>query len=104
MEGFFEARGFLRTMIRHLSDFCFFYSADKNKSNNIVWRDLIDWTFTAESEDAVFTFLDALAPDLIPLLDRGGSVTEAWKTRGLPSTYLVDPEGMIRYQVLGGRP
>jgi len=58
---------------------------------------------TAESEDTVFTFLGVLAPDIVPLLDRDGAVTEAWQPRGLPSTYLVDPQGNIRYQALGGR-
>jgi hypothetical protein len=59
---------------------------------------------TAESEDAAFTFLGVLAPDIVPLMDKDGVVTEAWKPRGLPSTYLVDPDGLIRYQALGGRP
>ena len=59
---------------------------------------------TAESDDTVFTFLGMLAPDLVPLLDRDGTVTETWKPRGLPSTYLVDPQGVIRFQALGGRP
>jgi hypothetical protein len=59
---------------------------------------------TAESEDTVFTFLGVLAPDLVPLLDRDGLTTEQWQPRGLPSTYLVDPHGRIRYQALGGRP
>ncbi len=58
---------------------------------------------TAEDEDTVFTFLGVLAPDLVSLMDRDGSVTERWKPRGLPSTYLVDPMGIIRYQVLGGQ-
>ena len=59
---------------------------------------------TAESEDTVFAFLGGIAPDLQSLLDRDGLVTEAWQPRGLPATYLVDPEGIIRYQALGGRP
>ncbi len=58
---------------------------------------------TAEDEDTVFTFLAAVAPDLATLLDRDGQVTEAWQPRGLPATYLVDPQGEIRYQALGGR-
>jgi hypothetical protein len=36
-------------------------------------------------------------------MDTDGLVTEAWQPRGLPATYLVDPEGRIRYQALGGR-
>ena len=58
---------------------------------------------TAETEDTVFSFLGIVAPDLDPLMDTDGLVTEAWQPRGLPATYLVDPEGRIQYQVLGGR-
>ena len=58
---------------------------------------------TAETEDEVFTFLGIVAPDLVPLLDADGLVTAAWQPRGLPSTFLVDPGGTIRYQALGGR-
>lgn len=59
---------------------------------------------TAEDEDTVFSFLASIAPDLDTLLDSDGLVTEAWQPRGLPSTYLVDPEGRLRYVALGGRP
>lgn len=58
---------------------------------------------TAENEDTVFTFLAGIAPDLNSLLDTDGDVTEQWQPRGLPSTYLVDPQGRIRYLALGGR-
>lgn len=37
-------------------------------------------------------------------MDRDGQVTEKWKPRGLPATYLVDKKGIVRYQALGGRP
>lgn len=59
---------------------------------------------TAESEDTVFSFLAAVAPDITPLMDNDGLVTERWQPRGLPSTYFVDPEGQLRYLALGGRP
>ena len=58
---------------------------------------------TAETEDEVFAFLAVVAPDLMPLLDSDGLVTEAWQPRGLPATFLVDPQGRIQYQALGGR-
>jgi len=58
---------------------------------------------TAETEDAVFSFLGIVAPDLLPLMDYDGLVTQAWQPRGLPSTFLVDPSGKIQYQALGGR-
>ena len=58
---------------------------------------------TAETEDAVFSFLGIVAPDLLPLMDSDGLVTQVWQPRGLPSTFLVDPFGKIQYQALGGR-
>jgi thiol-disulfide isomerase/thioredoxin len=58
---------------------------------------------TSETEDEVFTFLGIVAPDLMPLMDLDGQVTEVWQPRGLPATYLVDPDGRIQYQALGGR-
>lgn len=59
---------------------------------------------TAETEDTVFSFLGGIASDLHSLLDHDGLVTEQWQPRGLPATYLIDPDGIIRYQALGGRP
>jgi thiol-disulfide isomerase/thioredoxin len=58
---------------------------------------------TAETEDAVFTFLAVVAPDTVPLMDTDGLVTEDWQPRGLPATFLVDPAGTLRYRALGGR-
>ena len=58
---------------------------------------------TAETEDEVFTFLGIVAPDLVPLMDGDGRVTQVWQPRGLPSTFLVGPAGKIQYQALGGR-
>jgi thiol-disulfide isomerase/thioredoxin len=58
---------------------------------------------TAETEDAVFNFLGIVAPDLVPLMDNDGLVTQIWQPRGLPSTFLVDPSGKIQYKALGGR-
>lgn len=57
----------------------------------------------AEDEDTVFSFLAEVSPELESYMDRDGQVTEAWQPRGLPATYLVDPQGKIRYQALGGR-
>lgn len=58
---------------------------------------------TAESDDEVFTFLASVAPELSTFMDRDGQVTARWQPRGLPSTFIVDPEGRLRYQALGGR-
>lgn len=59
---------------------------------------------TAESEDTVFSFLAEVAPDITPLMDDDGLVTERWQPRGLPATFFVDPEGRLQYLALGGRP
>jgi hypothetical protein len=45
-----------------------------------------------------------VAPDIVPLMDSDGAVTERWQPRGLPATFFVDPEGRLRYLALGGRP
>ena len=58
---------------------------------------------TAETEDEVFAFLASVSPELSTYLDRDGQVTERWQPRGLPASFLVDPQGHLRYLVLGGR-
>lgn len=58
---------------------------------------------TAESEDLVFNFLGIVAPDLNPLMDTDGLVTERWQPRGLPATFFVDPNGKLQFLALGGR-
>lgn len=58
---------------------------------------------TAEDEDTIFEFLAAINVELNSLMDVDGMVTEAWKPRGLPTTFLISPKGEIRYQAIGGR-
>jgi len=58
---------------------------------------------TAEDEDTIFEFLAALNVELSSLMDIDGMVTEVWKPRGLPTTFLISPKGEIRYQAIGGR-
>lgn len=58
---------------------------------------------TAEDEDTIFKFLGVVAPNLTSMMDVDGQITEIWKPRGLPTTFLIDPEGKVRYQAIGGR-
>jgi thiol-disulfide isomerase/thioredoxin len=58
---------------------------------------------TAETDEEVFAFLAIAAPGLDTLMDRDGSATQRWQPRGLPSTFLVDPQGKLRFLALGGR-
>jgi thiol-disulfide isomerase/thioredoxin len=58
---------------------------------------------TAETDDEVFAFLPTVAPELNTLMDKDGLTTQRWQPRGLPSTYIIDPDGRMRYLALGGR-
>lgn len=58
---------------------------------------------TSEDEDTIFTFLAGLSIELNTLMDADGEVTEVWKPRGLPTTFLIGPDGRVRYQAIGGR-
>jgi len=58
---------------------------------------------TAEDEDTIFEFLSTINVELNSLLDPDGQVTEVWKPRGLPTTFLISPKGEIKYQAIGGR-
>ncbi|MCG6939073.1 MAG: TlpA family protein disulfide reductase [Gammaproteobacteria bacterium] len=58
-----------------------------------------------ENPDDVFAFTGQL--DIYPtfdiLFDTTSSVSVAYAVRGLPTTYLIDKQGRIRYRAVGGR-
>ncbi len=58
---------------------------------------------TAENEDTIFSFLGEIGMQMNSLMDTDGLVTEKYKPRGLPTTILIDPEGNVQYQAIGGR-
>ena len=58
---------------------------------------------TAEDDDTIFTFLGSLGIEAISLMDKDGVITEKYKPRGLPTTFIIDPKGYLRYQAIGGR-
>jgi len=58
---------------------------------------------TAEDEDTVFEFLSTINVEINTLMDVDGLVTEIWKPRGLPTTFLINPRGEVKYQAIGGR-
>jgi thiol-disulfide isomerase/thioredoxin len=58
---------------------------------------------TAEDEETIFTFLASINVELNSLNDSDGQVTEAWKPRGLPTSFLINPKGEVKYQAIGGR-
>ena len=58
-----------------------------------------------ESVDEVFTFTGQLelAPTFEILFDTTSQVSQDYAVRGLPTTYLLDKQGKIRYRAVGGR-
>ncbi len=56
-----------------------------------------------EDEDTVFVFTADYPADFPILLDTEGEVIGQWPVKGLPTTYIVDPEGRIAYRAIGGR-
>jgi thiol-disulfide isomerase/thioredoxin len=58
-----------------------------------------------EDPDLVFEFTGRLSlePSFPILFDRESRVSERYKVKGLPTTYLLDKQGRIRYRAIGGR-
>jgi peroxiredoxin len=58
-----------------------------------------------EDTDQVFAFTGQLEidPTFEILFDSRSEVSQAYAVRGLPTTYLIDKKGNIRYRAVGGR-
>lgn len=55
----------------------------------------------AEPQSRIRTYLEKTPVGFTVLLDRDTSVAKAWKARILPATYIVGPDGKIRYSYVG---
>jgi thiol-disulfide isomerase/thioredoxin len=55
----------------------------------------------SESEPRIRRFLEQLPTDFVVLRDGDGAAARAWKTRILPATFIVAPDGRIRYHQVG---
>ncbi|QKT02776.1 TlpA family protein disulfide reductase [Ectothiorhodospiraceae bacterium 2226] len=56
-----------------------------------------------EDEDTVFTFLADYPVDFPLLLDEDSTVIADWPVRGIPTTFVIDPQGRMAYRAIGGR-
>jgi len=58
-----------------------------------------------ENPDEVFAFTGQLSldPTFKILFDSNSEVSQQFAVRGLPTTYLIDKNGYIRYRAVGGR-
>jgi thiol-disulfide isomerase/thioredoxin len=55
----------------------------------------------AEPESRIRKFLEGMPVSFPVLLDRDAAASRAWQARMLPATYIVGPDGAIRYRQLG---
>ena len=55
----------------------------------------------AEPESRIRKFLEVMPLRFPVLLDRDGGTTRAWQAKYLPATYIVAPDGSVRYRHLG---
>ena len=56
-----------------------------------------------EDEDTIFVFSADYPTDFPILMDLTGEVIEQWPVKGLPTTYVVAPDGTIAYRAIGSR-
>lgn len=56
-----------------------------------------------EDEDTVFTFMADYPIDFTVLLDSSGDISARWPLLALPTTFVLDREGRLVYQAIGGR-
>ena len=58
-----------------------------------------------ESGDHVFAYIGQLEvdPSFTILFDKDSSVSRAYSVQGLPTSYLIDKKGKVRFRAIGGR-
>ena len=56
-----------------------------------------------EDEDTIFLFTADYPVSFPLLMDQDGSVTQDYPVIGLPTTYIIDPAGIIRHRAVGTR-
>jgi peroxiredoxin len=56
-----------------------------------------------EDEDTIFIFSADYPTDFPVLMDQSGEVIEQWPVKGLPTTYVIAPDGTLAYRAIGSR-
>jgi len=54
-----------------------------------------------ENEQRIRRFMAQVPLEFTVLLDRDSAAAKAWRTRVLPASFLVGPDGRVRYAVIG---
>ena len=60
----------------------------------------VNW---GDSEEDIAKFKEKYPVDFPLLLDEDKSLPEQWGVKGLPTTFVVDPEGRLVYRIVGER-
>lgn len=56
-----------------------------------------------ETEDQVWSFTSNYPVTFPLLLDRDSGTIGRWPVQGLPTTFVIDPDGRLAYRAIGGR-
>ena len=56
-----------------------------------------------EDADSIFQFTANYPVEFPLLMDADAVVVGAWPVKGLPTTFVVDPQGRLAYRAIGGR-
>ncbi len=56
-----------------------------------------------EDEDTIFAFQADYPMDFTVLLDEDGKEIKRWPVRGVPTTFILDPQGRMVYRAAGAR-
>ena len=78
-------------------------------SMNRVWPRLAEEDIAmlainmGEDEDTIFIFTADYPADFPILLDRSGEVIAEWPVKGLPTTFVVAPDGTLAFRAIGSR-
>lgn len=56
-----------------------------------------------EDEVTIFIFTADYPADFPVLMDQAGDVIAEWPVKGLPTTYVVAPDGTLAYRAIGSR-
>lgn len=56
-----------------------------------------------EDEETISSFIKNYPIDFTVLMDESSEEISNWSIRGLPTTFVIDPEGHVIYRAVGGR-
>ena len=56
-----------------------------------------------EDEDTIFAFTADYPVEFPLLMDLDSTTIQSWPVKGLPTTFVVDPQGRLAYRAIGGR-